>query len=109
MNIVYEIGDGEGIMSFSTIIPGHKCRLDWYMWDKEVWGKEFARECQSLVRYIMATFNLHRVWSNTAKKEIAKYVMSFGAKIEGIKRLDFQWGGKLYNNYCLALETSKEA
>jgi RimJ/RimL family protein N-acetyltransferase len=108
MNIVYDICDGGGVMTFSVIIPGHKCKVDWYMWDKSIWGKSFARESKGLVDFIMKEFNLHRAWSNTAKPEIVKFTKCFGATVEGVKRRDFKFDGKLYDTFMLGYETGKE-
>jgi RimJ/RimL family protein N-acetyltransferase len=108
MNLTYEIGDGGGALTISSIIPGHKAKIDWYMWDKTLWTKGFARECKALVDMVMAQFNLKRIWSNTANPKIAKFVQCFGAKIEGMKKGDFMFDGKRYDSWMLALESQSE-
>jgi hypothetical protein len=108
MNLTYEIGDGGGFITFSSIIPGHKAKMDWFMWDKGVWGKSFARECKALSDMVMGAFNLRRLWSCTAKPEIVKYVKCFGAEVEGVKRNDFMFDGKRYDNYAIALVKEKQ-
>ena len=102
LNVIYEIGDGGGMMVFSAIIPGHKMKMDWHMWDKSLWCKSFAREGKALVDLMVSMFNLKRVWSTSAKPEIVKLMKYFGAKIEGVKKLDFKFDGKFYDSYMLA-------
>jgi hypothetical protein len=103
MNLTYEIGEGAGAITFSTIVPGHKAKMDWFMWDKGLWGKDFARECKALTDMVMGEFGLRRVWSNTAKPEIVKFVKCLGADVEGVKKGDFMFDGKRYDNYAIAL------
>lgn len=102
MNLTYEIGGGGGVLTLSTIIPGHKCKADWYMWNKRIWGPDFAREARALVDMVMAEFNLKRIWSSTANPRIAKFVKGMGGTIEGVKKQDFLFDGKLHDNYMLA-------
>lgn len=102
LNITYEIGDNAGVMAFSVIIPGHKCKVDWYMWDGRLWGAKFAREAKSLIDMIMRLFNLRRAWSNTNNPRIARFVKSMGGVIEGVKVGDHMNDGKTMDTFMLA-------
>jgi hypothetical protein len=82
--------------------------MDWFMWDKGLWGKSFARECRGLSDLVMEQFNLRRLWSCTAKTEIVKFVEHFGGEVEGVKKGDFLFDGKRFNNYMIALNKSEE-
>ena len=101
-NLFYEIGDFGGIVGFLNIIPEHKSGLMLKLWNKELWGKQFVREGRELLDFIMDTFALKRVSTETADPEhVIKLAKVFGFKEEGRSPYEVKWNGEYFDNYIL--------
>ena len=101
INILYEIGNFQGIIAFLDIQPQHKCSVMLKPWDKRIWTKEFARAGKDLVDLIMDSFKLRRMSTSSADERIVKMAKIAGFNVEGERPYAFKWKGKLYTLYEL--------
>jgi hypothetical protein len=102
VNLCYEMGDFQGIVGFTGIMPEYKCGVFLKIWDKELHGKELIRELQELSDIIMDTFKLRRMTVDTPDRRMVKFAQLAGFKVEGTQKLCFRWNDKLYTNYILS-------
>jgi hypothetical protein len=107
MNLTYEIGNGQGILAFSMIVPCHKARADWHMWDKSLWSATFARELDGVIHFVMDTFDLQRLYSHTANRRLAELFTKHGWDIEGTMRGDYRFHETPRDAYMIALNKEK--
>lgn len=100
-NRFYELGDFQGWMGFTNILPEYKCDIIFKLWDRNLWGLPFARELKSFINFFMKTFKLKRIGAATPDKIFIKMGRILGFKAEGTQKNAFMWEGKLYNNILL--------
>ena len=100
-NRFYELGNFQGWMGFSNILPEYKCDIIFKLWDKELWGLPFARELKSFINFFMKTFKLKRMGAATPDPVFIQMGRIMGFKVEGTQKNAFMWEGKLYNNILL--------
>lgn len=106
-SIFYEIGDFQGLMGFTNIIPEYKCDVTIKLWDEKIWSKEFARAAKNLIDLYMKEFKLKRMSSETADEKIIKMSEMAGFKVEGQQPYGFKWKGKFYDLYLLGKTKEK--
>jgi len=101
-HLFYEIGNFQGLIGFMEIYPEYKALLLWKMWDKSVWNKTFARHGIEVINLIMDTYKLKRLATETADPKVVKMAKIAGFELEGIKKNEFLWDGKMHDKYVLA-------
>jgi RimJ/RimL family protein N-acetyltransferase len=100
-NIIYEVGQFQGIMGFMDIVPEHKASVTLKLWDADRWGRDFIRDARAVCAAVMDEFKLVRLEAQTADPRIEKMARICGFRTEGLKRLSFKWSGDLYDEYIL--------
>lgn len=102
-NVIYEIGDFDGILVLANIIPGWKAGLTFKLWNKKRWGPDFMREGKEFIAALMKAFKLQRLDTTSPDPRIIKMAKICGFKIEGTQKQGFSWDGKRYDNVLLAI------
>jgi hypothetical protein len=102
-NVIYEIGNFEGILGFTNIIAGWKSHLTFKLWNKSRWGADFARQSKDFIPEIMDELYLTRLETSSPDPRIVKMARMVGFKNEGTRRLNFSWQGKLFDDTILAI------
>jgi RimJ/RimL family protein N-acetyltransferase len=97
INLVFQIGDFQGMIGFLDIIPGWKCRLMFKIWDKAIWNKQNIRDGRKLVDRMFDKFDLIRMEVHSADPVMFKMSKMFGFKEEGRMLKAFKWDGKIYD------------
>ncbi len=105
---MYEAGDLDALVGFVNILPGFKCGLIFSLLDKKIWGKQFARAGQQLIKMYMEEFDLKRVGSQTADPKVKRLAEIIGFKDEGTRPKNFMWNQKLYPVYLLGMTREEE-
>jgi len=105
---MYEAGDFDALVGFVNIIPGFKCGMVFNLLDKKIWGKEFARAGQALIKMYMEEFDLKRISTQTADQKVQRLAEIIGFKVEGERPNDFMWNKKLYKTYLLGFIREEE-
>ena len=110
VNLCYEMGDFQGVVGFTDIIPEYKCGVFLKIWDKELFGKDLIRELRELADFIMDSFQLRRMTVDTPDRRMVKFAKLAGFNVEGTQKMCFRWNGRLYTNYILSklFEPKKE-
>jgi RimJ/RimL family protein N-acetyltransferase len=102
-SVLYEIGNWDGLMGFTDVIPGWRAYLMLKLWNPKLWGPDFARQGKDLIRYIMDTFNLSRVSLASPDARMIKMSKMAGLREEGLTERSFRWDGDYYDETLLAL------
>lgn len=102
-NVVWEIGDFDGLMVFANIVPGHKASLVFKLWNPKRWGADLLRECRAFIDENMTQLHLVRLESLTADPRVMKMARMAGFEVEGIKEKSFSWRGDLFDEWVLGL------
>lgn len=102
-NLIYEIGDYDGILIFANIIPGFKCDLVCKIWNSGSWGANLVREAKDLISNTMDNLQLQRMETSPADPRMVRIGRMIGFKIEGCRKDSFLFDGKLYDNFILGL------
>lgn len=102
-NLIYEAGDNQALVGFISIVPTFKCELIFKLFDKKIWGVDFAREGKDLLNLIMDTFALKRINTSSPDKRIVKMAKIFGFKVEGTREKDFMFNNEPFSNHLLGL------
>ena len=97
INLVFQMGDFQGMLGFLDIIPGWKCRLMFKIWDKTIWNKQNIRDGRTLLDRIFDRFNLIRMEVHSADPVMFKMSKIFGFEEEGRMLKAFKWDGKIYD------------
>ena len=97
LNLIFEVGDFQGLVGFMNIIPGWKCSVMLKLWDKEMWKKSHVRDGKKLVDRIFNGFDLIRIEGNSPDPKIVKIAEMFGFSEEGHKYKGFKWDGKVFD------------
>jgi len=102
-NFIYEAGDNQALVGFISIIPDFKADLIFKLFDKEIWGVDFAGEARDLLNLIMDSFALKRINTSSPDERVVKMAEIFGFKVEGKKEEDFMFNNKPFTNFLLGL------
>jgi len=100
-NIFYEMGDFQGLVGFTKIVPGFKAGVLYKIWDKAIWGKDTLRKMIDLADMFTEEFQLQRLYLDTPDRHMVKMARLVGFKLEGESPKDFMWNKKLYTTYHL--------
>jgi len=103
MNVIYEIGDFDGILGFTDIIPGWKAHMTFKLWNKERWGPDFVRQAKQFIQEVFTELRLVRLETGSPDPRIVKMARMVNFIIEGVRKKEFSWDGKLYDNTMLAI------
>lgn len=102
-NVLYEIGDFDGILGFVDIVPGWKAHMTFKLWNKEKWGPDLVGQSRDFIREVMDELHLVRLDSATADPRIVRMSKMVGFQVEGTQKHEFMWDGKLYDQILLAI------
>jgi RimJ/RimL family protein N-acetyltransferase len=76
--------------------------------DPKIWGRDFVRGSQKLIRNFMDEFRLKRISIETADRRIVRMAEMAGFKYEGERPNDLRWDGKYYDKYFLGLYEERD-
>jgi RimJ/RimL family protein N-acetyltransferase len=107
LNLIYSIGDFQGILGFLDIIPQHKCSVMLKLWDKDAWKKTTVRDGMRLIDRLFDRFQLLRMETSSPDPRIIKIAEMVGFSEEGKKVKGFKWDGKVFD--ITTLSRIKEA
>jgi len=102
-NLIYEVGEFQGILGFMDILPGHKASVTLKLWGKERWGRDFVREARTLLAMVMDEFKLVRLDTQTPDHRVVSMAKLSGFLEEGTRPKDFRWDGKYYDTTIMGL------
>ncbi len=100
-HVYYEIGQFEGLVGFTNIIPEYRCGAFLKIWNKPVWGPTLARDLTELADRFMQEYHIKRMELETADERMVRVAKICGLKQEGTKALGFRFDGRLYTSYLL--------
>jgi RimJ/RimL family protein N-acetyltransferase len=103
-SIFYEVGKFQALLGLTNIIPRHKCDIMLKIFDKDFWGRDFARETNSLLKLYMKELQLKRISAESPDPRIVRVAKMCGFKVEGIRDKDFKFNDKFYDNFLLGME-----
>ncbi len=118
LNLIYEIGEWDGVVAFQDIWPGYKAEASFVLWDnaflpgakpeqaglrgKLCWGADFIRELKGLVDLVMSEFKLKRLGMASPEEHTVKIATKFlGFKVEGRQKYGFRQNGKMFTQNLL--------
>lgn len=107
-NIFYELGDFQGVIGITNILPEFKAGVFFKIWDNNAWTPANARKLKQFSDIIMKEFMLKRLSIQTPDRRMIKFGKIIGFELEGEKPLDFKWGGRLYTTYMLGMYKDKK-
>ena len=102
-NIIYEVGEFQGILGFMDIVPGHKASVTLKLWGRETWGRNFVRESRALLGLVMDEFRLVRLETSTPDEKVVRMATLAGFAVEGVRPKDFKWNGDYYDTTVMGL------
>lgn len=102
-NIIYEVGQFQGILGFMDIIPEHKASVTLKLWDADRWGRDFIRDARAVCAAVMDEFKLTRLATETPDPRVVKIARLGGFTIEGVRPKDFRWNGDYYDTTVMGL------
>ena len=103
-NIIYEVGEFQGILGILDIVPEHKASVTLKLWGREAFGRNFVREARSLLALVMDSFGLVRLATETPDEPRVVPLAKLAGFIEEGKRFkDFRWNGKYYDTTVMGL------
>jgi len=97
LNMFYELGEFQGLVGFTSLIPEYRCNLTFKIWDKSFYSKEMVRAVRKLTDFIMDTFRLVRMRTESPDPRMVKGAELLGFKYEGTEKKGFKWRGKYYD------------
>lgn len=100
-HVYYEIGNFDGLVGFTNIIPEYRCGSFLKIWNPEIWGPTLARDLTELADRFMQEYHIKRMELETADERMAKVAKICGLRQEGTKALGFRFDGKLYTSFML--------
>jgi RimJ/RimL family protein N-acetyltransferase len=100
-HVYYEIGNFDGLVGFTNIIPEYRCGSFLKIWNPEIWGPTLARDLTELADRFMQEYHIKRMELETADERMVKVAKICGLKQEGTKALGFRFDGRLYTSYLL--------
>ena len=102
-NIIYEVGEFQGILGILDIVPEHKASVTLKLWGKERWGRDFVREARGLLSLVMGEFGLVRLATETPDSRVVSMAKLAGFSEEGKRLKDFKWNGNYYDTTVMGL------
>ena len=102
-NIFYELGDFQGLIGITNILPEFKAGVIFKIWDSNAWTPQNARKIRELGNVVMDEFMLKRLAIQTPDRRMIKFGKIVGFELEGEKPYDFKWNGRLYTTYMLGM------
>ena len=100
--ILYEMGNFQGLIGFTDIMPGYKASMLFKIWDKNLYSKGMVRACKGLLEFIQDSLNLRRISTGSPDPRMVKGAKMIGFKVEGEKECGFMWDGKFYTDVLLS-------
>lgn len=94
--------NGGGLLGFTDVIEGWKCRAFLKLWDKTKWTVGLVREMKMAVERVAQTARVFRFETQTADPIIVKLAGIFGFKTEGVLVDGFRWNNKFYDLVLMA-------
>jgi len=101
-NLIYEIGDFGGIIGFLNITEGGNAQVIVKPWSKDIAKLSVMKGLKRLISTVMEEFDLRRLTSDTASKQIKALAERAGMVVEGTLVQEYKWGGQYYDRYLLA-------
>jgi predicted metallopeptidase len=102
-SIFYEVGEFDGLVGFTNIMPHYKAEFAWKIWNYDkIFTKTFVRETKKVIDLIIDSFKLKRLEFLSGDERTVKMGKIAGFTVEGIKKNDFLHRGKFYDSYILA-------
>jgi len=102
-NIFYEMGEFQGLIGITNILPEFKASVIFKIWDSKAWTPKNAKKIRELGDIIMGEFMLKRLTIQTPDRRMIKFGKIIGFELEGEKPFDFKWNGRLYTTYMLGM------
>jgi hypothetical protein len=102
-NVIYEIGQFDGLLGFTGILSGWKATLTFKLWNKERWGPDFVRQASRFIREVMDELQLIRLETSSPDPRIVKMAKMIHFEVEGVQKYNFLWDGKFFDNYMMVL------
>ena len=102
-NILFEIGNFDGLLGFAGIVTGYKAAFLFKLWGKEKWGPDLVRQSRELIMDCFDDLKLVRLETQTADPRIIRMGKMVGFQVEGVKKRDFLFDGKWYDNTQMAI------
>jgi len=102
-NIIYEVGEFQGILGFLDIVAEHKASVTLKLWGREAWGRNFMREARALLALVMDEFRLTRLATETPDPRVVTMARMAGFAVEGVRPKDFKWDGKYFDTTVMGL------
>lgn len=103
LNLIYEIGNFQGIVGFTNVIFDHKCDVIMKIWDKAAWTPDAIGHGRRLIHYITEAFGLVRLGTSTPDPKVVRMARLFGFEEEGVRKKAFSWDHKLYDETILSI------
>ena len=108
LNVLYEIGDFEGLLGFVNIVPGFRASLLFKLWEPERWGPDLVRQSKDFIKEVMDELHLIRLGTHTADPRIVRMGKMVGFEVEGMKRLNFLFDGYPYDEFFMSIVRKEE-
>ena len=102
-NMIFEMGDFDGLVGFLNVLPGYKATLLFKLWNPDIWKLSLTKEVRKFIADGMKNLGLVRLDTHTADPRIVRMAKMAGFKVEGCRRLNFPWNGVLYDEIILAI------
>jgi len=102
-DIIYEMGDFDGYLTFNNIVIGYKSSLSFKLWNPKRWGADLAREGKELIQFIVNEFKLKRLSTESPDERMVKMSKMVGFKVEGAMKNAFLWDGDLYTLWMMSI------
>jgi len=101
VNMFYEMGDFQGLIGFTHVIPGYKSGLLFKIWDKEFFDKGLVRALRGLLDFVQDSLDLKRISVESPDPRMVKGAELIGFEVEGEEEYGFRWKGKFFKNVLL--------
>ena len=96
-SMFYELGDFQGLVGFTSMVPEYRCNFTFKIWDKDFYSKEMVRAIRNLTDFIMDTFRLVRMRTESPDPRMSKGAQLLGFEYEGTEKKGFKWCDKYYD------------
>ena len=95
-------GQIKGLLAITSIVPGHKAEMVFFIWDYTLFDNEkFIEELKDFLEKQMLKYALHRLSYETADAELAQRLAELNFKIEGRQKYAFMKNEKMITNFLL--------
>ena len=96
-SMFYELGEFQGLVGFTSMVPEYRCNFTFKIWDKDFYSKEMVRAIRKLTDFIMDTFRLVRMRTESPDPRMSKGARLLGFEYEGTEVKGFKWHDKYYD------------